>query len=173
MERVLITGGIKSGKSSYVLKRTSFFDKKLFIATAEPFDEGMRKRIKNHKKEREGLGYDLFEEPIEIYKIIKEKSHKYDVVVIDCITVWLNNLFFYKKNIEVELENLIYALENVNSNIFVITNEVGSGIISVKKNIRDYIDSLGMINAKMASICEEVVLMCCGLPVKIKGGKNT
>lgn len=163
----LITGGIKSGKSSYAIKLGENFNKKIYIATAEPFDDEMRKKISLHREER-GNGWDTIEEPINLIDAIR-KGLNYDFILIDCITMWINNLLYYGKDVENYANELIDFLTfNQNKNIVFISNEVGLGIVPLDEVSRMYVNLLGIVNQKIASISTTVILMVSGCPFYIK-----
>lgn len=163
----LITGGIKSGKSSYALKLGEKFDKKLYIATAEPFDDEMKKKIALHREER-GNGWDTIEEPINLIRAIK-KGVNYDFILIDCITMWINNLIYYKKDAEKYADELVNFLKIFNTkSIVFVTNEVGLGIIPIDEVSRRYVNLLGIVNQKISSISDHVILMISGCPFYVK-----
>ncbi|MBM7581615.1 adenosylcobinamide kinase/adenosylcobinamide-phosphate guanylyltransferase [Caldicoprobacter guelmensis] len=161
---ILITGGIKSGKSSFALSLAKKFNKKAFVATGEPFDEEMRLRIARHKLER-GSEFDTFEEPIKIYDVIQQIKDNYDVILVDCMTTWLGNIFHYNKDPEQEMEKL---LASVSGKEIIVTNEVGFGLIPVDKTARLYTEKLGQLNLKLAHRAQEVFLVVSGIPIKIK-----
>ncbi len=165
-EVALITGGAKSGKSSYAVKLAMQYEKpRIFIATAVAFDDEMRKRIENHRIER-GLEFETIEEPIKLAEVLTHAEG--NVCVIDCITVWINNLIYYNKLDEIE--KFIEALKNPSCNTIIVSNEVGMGIVPDNKLSRQYVDTLGRINQRIASIAENVVLMASGIPLHIKKG---
>ena len=165
MTRVLITGGIKSGKSSYALKRANLLQgDKNFLATAIPFDKEMENRIIRHKEER-GPEYYTIEEPLNIH------LHRKDNLILDCVTVWMNNLFFKEK--EDEWENILKLfLSNNQENIIIVTNEVGLGNIPMDPVARKYNEYLAAANKMIAKSMDEVVMMVSGLPMWVKGTKN-
>lgn len=167
----LITGGIKSGKSSYALKIAKKYEKKLFIATAEAFDDTMKVKIKRHQKERKDYNFTLIEEPINIHKEIIENKNKFEIILIDCLTLWLNNLIFYKKDINKYFDLLSNALKNT-KNVILVTNEVGMGIAPSNTLSLNFLDNLGILNQIVANIVDNVILMSCGIPLKIKEGGN-
>lgn len=163
----VITGGIKSGKSSYALKLGERFDKKLYIATAEPFDEEMKKKIALHRKERVN-GWDTIEEPINLIHAI-EKGVNYDFILIDCITMWINNLIYYEKDAEKYADELLDFLKVFNTkNIVFVTNEVGLGIVPMDEISRRYVNLLGITNQKIALVATNLILMVSGYPLYIK-----
>ncbi len=161
----LITGGIRSGKSSYAIKLAMQYKKRVFIATATAFDEDMKKRIENHKRNRAGL-FKTIEEPVYIADVINNTKNT-DVCVIDCLTVWVNNLIYHNKL--KETESFKKAIENAPFNIIIVSNEVGSGIVPDNTLARKYIDILGELNKNTALLSTEVFLMISGIAVKIKG----
>ncbi len=162
MTRLLITGGIKSGKSSYALKRAELLSgRKNFLATAIPFDKEMEERIKKHKKER-GAEFSTIEESVNIH------LHSEENIILDCITVWMNNLFF--KGREEEWESILksFLIKN-DKNIIVVTNEVGLGNVPMEPVARKYNEYLAGANKMIAEFMDEVVLMVSGLPLWVKG----
>jgi len=159
---VLITGGVKSGKSSYALKLSDKFNKpKLFIATATASDEEMRRKIKRHQDER-GSGWNLFEEPVKIYNAFNEIA---DLYLLDCLTLWVSNLIYYDEDVE---ENFDKFIKSIKKNTIIVTNEVGLGIIPDNELSRKYLNLLGDINKRIAQIADDVFMMISGIPVKIK-----
>ncbi len=164
--KILITGGIKSGKSYQALKvaETLFNNSttKNFIATAEPFDQDMQNRIKIHKKERQGLNFTTIEETINIDKVATSNS------IIDCITMWINNIIYYKK--EEKFSQILNNLLNKNhNNLIIVTNEVSMGNIPTNPLTQKYNSLLAKSNRILAQKCDVVILMVSGIPVFIKG----
>ncbi len=161
---ILITGGERAGKSDFAVKKAlSCGKKRAFLATAESFDDEMRSRIDKHKKDRGDL-FDTFEEPVNLEKILN-KTSEYDVCVIDCMTTWLGNLFYHKIDITSEVG---IFLNSLNGNEIIVTNEVGMGIIPIDTMTRKYVEELGRLNSKLASVASEVFLMVAGIAMKIK-----
>jgi adenosylcobinamide kinase / adenosylcobinamide-phosphate guanylyltransferase len=162
--RTLLTGGVKSGKSSRALViARAFPEPRYFLATAEPFDGEMSARIARHKADRADA-FITIEEPLDVQDELREN------MVLDCVTLWLNNLFHYGRGdrIEEEVERLIARLPR---NIVLVTNEVGLGIVPADPLSRLYSEALGRTNARLASACDEVVLMVAGLPLAVKSPK--
>ncbi|MCK5197035.1 MAG: bifunctional adenosylcobinamide kinase/adenosylcobinamide-phosphate guanylyltransferase, partial [Spirochaetales bacterium] len=158
MTRLLITGGIKSGKSSYALERADLLEgKKNFLATAIPFDKEMEDRIVRHKGER-GSDYITTEEPMDIH------LHTKDNLILDCVTVWMNNLFHTDREDEWEKILKSFILANTD-NIIIVSNEVGLGNIPMDPVARKYNEYLAAANKMIAKSMDEVVLMVSGLPM--------
>jgi adenosylcobinamide kinase/adenosylcobinamide-phosphate guanylyltransferase len=168
---IFITGGARSGKSTYTLEDASrLTGKKAYIATAEALDEEMRDRIENHKKQR-GKDWDTYEEPLRIAEVIQEIEGKYTAIVIDCLTLWLSNIMQSGLNISQEIAKLIETLRITHhtSHIYLVSNEVGMGIVPENDMARKFRDMAGILNQKVAEISDEVYLLVAGIPIKIKG----
>ena len=168
---IFITGGARSGKSTHTLKDASqITGKKAYIATAEALDEEMKDRIENHKKQR-GKDWETYEEPLRIAEVIQEIEGKYTAIVIDCLTLWLSNIMHNGLNINQEIAKLIETLRITHhtSHIYLVSNEVGMGIVPENEMARRFRDMAGILNQKVAEISDEVYLLIAGIPMKIKG----
>ena len=166
----LITGGGRSGKSSYALEITESYDRKVFIATAEAFDDEMADRISRHQKERNNA-FTTIEEPLHIDDALLKVPTDTQVVVIDCITVWLGNLMHYMGVDEINCEAVDRFLKVIASppcDVVIVTNEVGMGLIPKNAISRVYRDLAGSVNQKIAAIADAVFLVVSGIPMKIK-----
>ncbi len=165
-----ILGGVRSGKSSYALSEANLLGgKKAFIATAEGLDEDMRKRISRHQEER-GPSWETFEEPVNITGVLATISTEYPVILIDCLTLWVSNLLHLEMNAEKEFEGLVSRLLQCrDSHVYVVSNEVGMGIVPEYPLGRVYRDQLGLLNKMIARIATTATLMVAGIPLKIKG----
>ena len=160
---VLIVGGVKSGKSTYALTLALKHPKpRAFLATAEPFDPEMQRRIKRHQESR-GEGFELFEEPVDISGVLSGLHHR--VIVVDCLTVWLGNLYHYRRDVVKETENL---LDRLTGREIFVSNEVGCGVIPGSAQVREYAERLAVLNRELAQKAETVYLMTAGIAVKIK-----
>lgn len=159
--RVLVTGGVKSGKSSYALALArSFSEPRRFLATAEALDGEMREKIARHRAER-GDRFITVEEPLDIHERLDER------MILDCVPLWLNNMFYYKR--EAEIDSVVDILiERLPRDIVIVTNEVGLGFVPADELSRRYGNTLGRINARLAAACDRVTLMIAGLPLDVK-----
>ncbi|WP_025270527.1 bifunctional adenosylcobinamide kinase/adenosylcobinamide-phosphate guanylyltransferase [Hippea sp. KM1] len=164
MAITLITGGVKSGKSRYALELSLGYKHRLFVATAEAFDDEMKRRIEKHKRERGNL-FKTKEEPVYLADVLN-KADGFDVCLIDCLTVWVSNLLFYKKENQIEL--FLKALEAASFDVIVVSNEVGLGIMPDNALSRRYMDLLGELNQRVAAMSERFVFMVSGQPLNIK-----
>ena len=170
---VFITGGARSGKSSFALKEASLVPgRKAFIATAEAIDPEMKARIERHRRDR-GPGWETCEEPLRVSKAIEEMSESFDVLVLDCLTIWLSNVMWAGTDVDMEIENLVRTIERFSGNspatLFIVSNEVGMGIVPENEMARKYRDLSGRLNQKVAEVSGEVYFTVAGIPVKIKG----
>ncbi len=169
---IFITGGCRSGKSRYALDFANrHFSKKLFLATSEALDEEMAQRIENHKKVR-GPEWQTIEEPVDIVNKIKKDGAGAEVILIDCLTLWLYNLLMRWDNdlrIMEETEKLINSLKNSPTSSILVSNEVGMGIVPADPLSRRYRDLLGAMNQRIAAALDTVIFMVSGIPLFLKG----
>ena len=169
---IYVTGGARSGKSTFALQCADRYNKRVFLATAEPFDNEMQWRIGKHQEER-GEQFITLEEPLYLDKTLCKLPSGTDVVLLDCLTVWTGNLMHYfedKENVEVNriVECFLDALSHPPCDIILVSNEVGMGIVPENAMARRFRDLAGIINQKVASIATEAWLLCSGLPLKLK-----
>ncbi|AOP36539.1 adenosylcobinamide kinase/adenosylcobinamide phosphate guanyltransferase [Leptospira tipperaryensis] len=176
----LITGGCRSGKSRFALTHAaSFTGNKYFLATSPVLDEEMEERILKHKKERNESEWETLEEETDLSGCFQNSAFlSSSVVVIDCLSLWVNNLLYQaekeKRMIsELEIENrckqllLSIRTSSVGKVIFV-TNEVGLGLVPETKLGRIYRDLLGICNQTIASDSETVFFLVSGIPLLIR-----
>ena len=163
-----IIGGSRSGKSSFALERASQEEGiKAFIATAQAFDEEMKERIARHRTER-SVEWTTFEEPLGLPQIIGDLAGKYNVLLVDCLTLWLSNLMINNCEVEAEIESFISFSVACPSSLFIVSNEVGMGIVPDNALARKFRDFAGTLNRRVAGIADEVYMVTAGIPVKIK-----
>lgn len=175
----LITGGCRSGKSEYAEKLAeSISDSRTYIATC-PIIEGddeMADRIARHKTMRAGKGWLTIEEPVLLAEAIKN-SDPDAVVLVDCLTLWINNLLFEAEKQHIDLNEseivkrcskLKAACRTRTSATIFVTNEVGMGIVPVDPMTRLYRDLVGRCNQCVAAFSDYVVLLASGLPLSLK-----
>jgi adenosylcobinamide kinase/adenosylcobinamide-phosphate guanylyltransferase len=169
---ILITGGCRSGKSRFALDYANqYFSKKLYLATCEALDEEMAQRIEHHKKMR-SPEWQTIEEPIEIVNKIRRYGDEVDVILLDCITLWLSNLLMRRKNdleIMEEVSRLIDTMKEKRTSFILVSNEVGLGIVPVDPLSRRFRDLSGMVNQRIAEAAQTVIFMVSGIPVFLKG----
>lgn len=174
----LITGGSRSGKSSFAQRLAEErAGSRLFLATCPVTDKEMEIRILRHIRDRRQGNWDTIEEPVHLADRLKE-TYRYDTVLIDCLTLWVNNLQygavqaqrgFDEERVREETERLLLAARAHPGEVIMVTNEVGLGIVPDNTIARQYRDLVGRCNQCAGSAADRVFLVCCGLPLQIKG----
>lgn len=166
---IFITGGARSGKSSFALRQASSSEgRKVYIATAVAIDAEMRERIERHRQDR-GSGWDTVEEPLRIADAVRSAGDGCEVIVLDCLTLWLSNLMMGGLETEEETESFCHAVSAVHCPVYVVSNEVGMGIVPENAVARRFRDLAGRMNQRIAGAAAEVYFVAAGLPLKIKG----
>ncbi len=173
---VLLTGGARSGKSACALARGNDSNgrPKVFIATAEGMDDEMRTRIQIHQNER-GSRWSTVEEPYDLASVI-DRLESGGVAIIDCCTVWLGNIWHKLGDTDSVLLDRINSLcdslslwrEGKHGELYIVSNEVGWGIVPLDPGVRRYRDWVGRLNQRIASIADEVLLCVAGIPITVK-----
>ena len=166
----LVTGGSRSGKSKHALDLASAYRDKGFIATAEPTDDEMRARIERHRRERDSAFFTV-EEPVNLLAALKSLPENTEVAVLDCITVWLGNLFYRGKITDgtcPEIDSFLDSLAAPSCHLILVTNEVGMGVIPADPATRLFRDTAGSINQILADLAHEVIFTVSGIPLRVK-----
>jgi len=175
---ILITGGARSGKSHFAQELAlNSAQPVLFVATATAGDEEMRQRIENHRKSRPSTWHTL-EATIHIGNRIPGEIGRAQTVLVDCITLLLNNIFSrcYKEwdtavveqEVTAEICELIDCIDRVDAGFIIVTNEIGLGLVPADEMSRLYRDLLGKANQMLARRADEVYLAVAGIPMLIK-----
>jgi len=166
-----ITGGARSGKSAYAENLSmSATGKRAYIATAQAFDAEMAARIEKHRKDRGG-SWDTYEEPLAVAELLRKLAGRYQVALLDCLTLWLSNTMAYTEGDDAVIgrtEDLVKAFRDFNGTCIVVSNEVGLGIVPDNPLARKFRDLAGMMNQKAAGIADEVYFLAAGIPLKMK-----
>ncbi len=169
-EIVLVLGGARSGKSSWALRHAEEnYQFPRFLATAEVRDDEMAERVQRHRASR-GRRWELVEEPLDIDGILLSTSTRSDVTLIDCLTVWLSNVLLQKgrEAVGAYQDRLLKALSRRKQAVVLVSNEVGSGIVPAHPLGREFRDLAGILNQKVASTADRVVLIVAGIPLYLK-----
>ena len=174
---IMVTGGSRSGKSSWAQKTAeSMSARRVFIATCPVVDDEMQERVRKHRQARDERSWHTIEEPLDIAGAI-DSSHEFPVALVDCLTLWINNLMYLaeKENkaitetdIAAGCRIVIDAAKRHPGTVLFVTNEVGMGIIPENALARLYRDLAGRCNQVIAGACDRVVFMVSGLPMEIK-----
>lgn len=184
---VLITGGARSGKSTFAERIAKQLSAELnhcricYIATCIPGDDEMKERLWRHRKRRPPE-WGLIEEPLELSLALTEAERKsLRVVIVDCLTLWLFNLMQLRPEMFPDEEaepffthvvRLLQQSREYDGAIIYVTNELGSGLVPASKWSRLFRDVAGRLNQKVAEAADFVFLTVAGLPVQLKGEKK-
>jgi adenosylcobinamide kinase/adenosylcobinamide-phosphate guanylyltransferase len=169
---ILVIGGCRSGKSRHALKLAEEIpgQNRFFIATLTPWDNEMKDRVRRHQAERD-TAWQTIEEPLDLPNILMEKGPQADVILVDCLTLWINNLLAEKADpnqLAIRFQELADTLHDMTCPVVLVTNEVGTGIVPENRLARLFRDQAGFCNQVMAAACDRVIWMVAGLPVKVK-----
>ena len=178
-ETIFILGGCRSGKSRHALELAGKFteNQRIFIATCVPSDEEMKQRVARHQKDR-GKSWKTLEVPIHLPEAISENSSKGNVILVDCITLWINNLLMEMQISTVDeiiepINRLTHSLKAAQCPVILVSNEVGTGIVPENQLARLFRDITGTANQKLAACTDKVVWMVAGIPVPVKSKSKT
>ncbi|MBN2220833.1 MAG: bifunctional adenosylcobinamide kinase/adenosylcobinamide-phosphate guanylyltransferase [Vallitaleaceae bacterium] len=181
---ILVSGGARSGKSKRGEELLQSIEgKKAYIATAIPFDEEMKARILKHQ-ERRGEQWDTLEAYMDLEQQLDFED--YQGILLDCVTLWISNLFFYylgdrdidcmdqdeiqevEDLIMEQVERFIVRVSNYSGKLVLVTNEIGMGIVPEHRMSRVFRDIQGRVNQKLGSVCQQLELVVCGVRIKVK-----
>lgn len=177
MRIVLVTGGARAGKSRWAEGEATRLagDEVALVATAEPGDEEMARRIAAHRAAR-SPGWVTLEAPIFVPRAVRDVDRP--VVLLDCLTLWVSNLLLDDgvaseeadrgDGIRHRVEALLEVARDRQGTLIVVTNEVGLGVVPDNRLARTYRDLLGWANARVAREADRVVLLVAGIPVEIR-----
>jgi len=165
--KTLVLGGARSGKSRFAEGLARASEGPLtYIATAEPFDEEMRQRIARHREERAAHGWTTLEAPLDPAAALRQAQ---GFVLLDCVTVWLGNLMHHGRDIGGAVDGLREALQETQSRVVLVSNEVGLSIVPENAMARRFRDEQGIANQKLSAAVDEVYFVAAGLPLRLKG----
>lgn len=180
----LILGGQKSGKSrrAEVLVQSwlaqSGSHRAVMIATAQAWDDEMAQRIARHQADRAQRvpGTITVEEPLHLAEAIQTYSAPDTLIVVDCLTLWLTNWLMpvhanatdSAQTLSAETGQLLQSITNAPGPLVLVGNEIGLGVIPLGREVRAFVDALGMLNQSVAQVCQRVTLMAAGLPLIFK-----
>jgi len=171
-KNIFVIGGCKSGKSRHALELAEKItkEKRLFIATCVPCDNEMEQKVARHKKERDKT-WSTLEIPIKISEAIQNNHNSCNVILIDCITLWINNILATTKQwdaITGNVKRFVHCIEKSKCPVIMVSNEVGTGIVPENSLARLFRDVAGYVNQQIAAHVDDVFWMVAGIPVPIK-----
>lgn len=167
----LILGGARSGKSSFAQRLAEQrWKKPLYLATAEILDQEMEDRVRLHKAKR-SKRWACVEEPLDLARSLSRRHLGRDGILVDCLTLWLSNVLLKEGATSVRKRKaaLIKALSSPSTDIILVSNEVGMGIVPESPLGREFRDLQGWLNQDVAAVADTVVLVSAGLPLVLKG----
>lgn len=170
MSATLVLGGARSGKSRHaelLVRETEL--KRVYIATAQAFDDEMTARIAHHRATRAADGWTTIEEPLELADAIKAAAQPDAAVLVDCLTLWLSNTMLAGRDVALEQDRILAVLGQGTSPIVLVSNEVGLGIVPETPLGRAFRDAQGRLNQALAQVCPRVIFVAAGLPLVLKG----
>lgn len=161
-----ILGGAKSGKSQYAEAQIATYPQPwIYLATGQAWDDEMKSKIIEHQQRR-GTGWVTIEEPIEIAKYLSQTNES--PILIDCLTLWLTNLMMDNRKIQDETQKLIGSLQSHQGDIFIVSNEVGQGIVPADPMTRDFRNYAGKLHQEIAKIADKFTFIVAGYPIQMK-----
>lgn len=171
-QTTFVIGGCRSGKSGHAQSLAEQIEgKKLYLATCVPHDEEMAERVRLHREQR-GQQWETLEEPLELAAAIAAQSGNYNVILVDCLTLWASNLLLSPDKmpeLNAACRALVQSLKTTRCPVILVSNEVGTGIVPENELARRYRDEAGLINQQIAAAVDRVIWMVAGIPVTIKG----
>jgi len=169
----LILGGARSGKSR-LAEQTAIATQLAvtYVATAQALDSEMQSRIAHHQNQRPAH-WSLVEEPLFLAKTLQKIDRPNQIILVDCLTLWLTNLLLLDdQNVqEFECEQLIDVLPKLQSEIILVSNETGLGVVPLGEISRRFVDEAGRLHQALGQIVDKVVFCVAGFPMILKGEK--
>lgn len=169
----LILGGARSGKSQ-LAEQTAIATQLAvtYVATAQALDPEMQNRIAHHQNQRPAH-WSLIEEPLFLAKTLQKIDRPNQIILVDCLTLWLTNLLLLDdQNVqEFECEQLIDVLPKLQSEIILVSNETGLGVVPLGEISRRFVDEAGRLHQVLGQIADKVVFCVAGFPMILKGEK--
>lgn len=169
----LILGGARSGKSAYAEQLALSANlHPVYIATAQPHDDEMANRITIHQNRR-GSEWTTIEQPLELCDALKDAAKASNIILVDCLTLWLSNLMMAKRNIEEETANLTALMPTLGAPVIFVSNEVGMGLVPETAIGREFRDHQGKLNQAVAKAADTVSFIAAGYPITLKAPSTT
>jgi adenosylcobinamide kinase/adenosylcobinamide-phosphate guanylyltransferase len=167
----LVLGGARSGKSRYAQSEAARFNGVTFIAAARRSDAEMRRKIAAHRRDRPA-GWKTVEAPAALDAVIRREWQQAQVLLVDCLTTYCGGLLARSRTESGRrrhLDAVVDAIRSTPASVFIVSNEVGSGVVPAFKSGRVFRDLLGEMNQQIARVADRVVWLVAGIPIAIKG----
>lgn len=167
----LILGGARSGKSKLaeqIAKETSL--NVIYIATAQAWDEEMQLRIAHHQAQRPSE-WQLIEETYYLADTLKKNDQEGQLILVDCLTLWMSNLLIHDdQNLQLqECQKLLQVLPKLQSQVILVSNETGLGVVPMGEITRKFVDESGRLHQQLGQLADRVVFCIAGFPMVLKG----
>jgi len=170
-QKILVIGGCRSGKSAHALRLSERIgNRRLFVATCVPEDDEMKARVNKHREDRDD-SWKTLEVPVDIAEAIRQYGSSADVMLVDCLTLWLNNVLMQTQDVTLiqnRINDLAASIQKANCSLVLVSNDVGSGIVPENPMARLYRDLAGWTHQAVAEACSKVIWTVAGIPVTIK-----
>ncbi|MEO1544010.1 MAG: bifunctional adenosylcobinamide kinase/adenosylcobinamide-phosphate guanylyltransferase [Pseudomonadota bacterium] len=167
-----VLGGARSGKSRHAERlMTSLPAPWTYVATAEIWDDEMRKRVDHHRARRCD-GWHTVEVPYELPEYLSDRKETSQPILIDCLTLWLSNALLAHHDLDARISTLLESLATAAGPIVVVSNEVGMGIVPENALARKFRDLQGRLNSQVADLADRAILVAAGLPLTLKSDKH-
>lgn len=170
MRHTLVLGGARSGKTAFAEQLAIRSGARpVYLATAEALDAEMLDRVASHKAGRADR-FTTVEEPLALAEALRVASETHDVILVDCLTLWITNLLMANQDVSMAVSELGETLGRVQSaKVILVSNEVGLGIVPDNAMARTFRDLAGSAHQRIAEICDDVYFVVAGLPMVVKG----
>jgi adenosylcobinamide kinase/adenosylcobinamide-phosphate guanylyltransferase len=167
---VLVLGGARSGKTAFAERLAMGAGiRPAYLATAVMLDSEMRERVESHRRQRQGR-FATIEEPLDLGRAIEAAIGDHDVILVDCLTLWITNLLGAGRDVAAAVEQLATTLTAFESSrVILVSNEVGLGIVPDNPLARTFRDLAGSTHQRLGEICTDVYFVAAGLPLTLKG----
>jgi len=166
----LVLGGARSGKTAFaesLAMRSG--SKPVYLATAEALDAEMRERVASHQRGR-GERFATIEEPLALSDALLVAAREHDVILVDCLTLWITNLLIANQDVAMAVSELGATLVQLKTaRVVMVSNEVGLGIVPDNAMARTFRDLAGSAHQRLAEVCDDVYFVIAGLPMTLKG----
>lgn len=167
----LVLGGARSGKSHHAQMLAESASRAggqlLYIATAEAGDTEMQSRIARHRADR-GNAWRTIEAPLDLAGALREANGPGNIVLVDCLTLWVSNLMAAEQDVAGQTDELIPVLTNLACRTILVSNEVGLGIVPDNVLARAFRDHAGRLHQTIAQVADQVLFIAAGLPMRMK-----
>jgi adenosylcobinamide kinase/adenosylcobinamide-phosphate guanylyltransferase len=169
----LVLGGARSGKSRHAEKiiestlGNELYIGAVYLATAQALDDEMTERVAEHRRRR-GPVWRTVEEPLDLVGALAANADPARPILVDCLTLWLNNIMMAGRDLDAETQSLVAALQDHGGPVVLVSNEVGLGIVPDNAMAREFRDHAGRLNREVAAVADRALFVAAGLPLVLK-----